>query len=35
MRYDYTYVQAAHSRAWHQRAEAIIASIISLFRRNR
>lgn len=39
MRYDFTYVQAAHSRAWHERAEAIqrliLAPILSLFRRIR
>jgi hypothetical protein len=33
MRYDFTYVQAAQSRAWHERAEAFVASILSLFRR--
>jgi hypothetical protein len=35
MRYDFAYVQAAQSRAWHERAEALVVSILSLFRRNR
>ena len=35
MRYDFTYVQAAQSRARHERAETIVAYILSLFRRTR
>jgi hypothetical protein len=39
MRYDFTYVQALHSRAHRERAEAvwrlILAPILSLFRRSR
>jgi hypothetical protein len=34
MRYDFTYVQAVQPKAWHARAEALIDSIISLFRRS-
>lgn len=33
MRYDFTYVQAAQSRARHERTDAIVAYILSLFRR--
>ena len=35
MRYDFTYQQAALARARHARAEAIVNSILSLFRRTR
>jgi hypothetical protein len=35
MRYDFTYVQAAHTRTWHERAEALLASLLSLVRRTR
>jgi hypothetical protein len=35
MRYDFTYAQAAQSKAWHERAEALVASILSLLRRVR
>lgn len=35
MRYDFTYVQAAQPRAWHERAEAFVASVVSLFWRSR
>jgi hypothetical protein len=35
MRYDFTYVQASQPRAWHARAEALVNSIVSLFRRTR
>jgi hypothetical protein len=35
MRYDFTYQQAALSRAHHRRTEAIVAFILSLFRRTR
>jgi hypothetical protein len=35
MRYDFTYVQAAQSRARHERTDAIVAYILSLFRRTR
>jgi hypothetical protein len=35
MRYDFTYVQAAQARAHHERSEAIVAYILSLFRRTR
>jgi hypothetical protein len=35
MRYDFTYVQAAQAKAWHERAEALVASILSFFRRSR
>jgi hypothetical protein len=35
MRYDFTYQQAAQARARHQRTEAIVALILSLFRRIR
>ena len=35
MRYDSTYVRAAQSRARLERTEAIVAYIVSLFRRTR
>ncbi len=35
MRYDFTYVQAVHAKAWHARAEALVDAIVSLFRRSR
>jgi len=35
MRYDFTYVQAAQARARLERAETIVAYVISLFRRTR
>ena len=35
MRYDFTYVQAGHAKAWHARAEALVNSIVSLFWRSR
>ena len=35
MRYDFTYIQAVQAKAWHARAEALVNSIISLFRRSR
>jgi hypothetical protein len=35
MRYDFTYVQATHAKSWHERAEALLASILSLVRRTR
>ena len=35
MRYDFTYQQAALSRSRHERTEAIVAFILSLFRRTR
>ena len=33
MRYDFSYVQAAQSRARQERSNAIVAYILSLFRR--
>jgi hypothetical protein len=35
MRYDFTYVQAVQTKAWHARAEALVNAIVSLFRRTR
>jgi hypothetical protein len=35
MRYDFTYQQAAQARARRERSEAIVALILSLFRRSR
>jgi hypothetical protein len=35
MRYDFTYQQAALSRARHERTEAIVNFLVSLFRRTR
>jgi len=35
MRYDFTYALASRSRAVNERAEALVASILSLFRRTR
>jgi hypothetical protein len=35
MRYDFAYVQAARPRSHQERAEAMVAYILSLFRRSR